>query len=198
MVSISNIETDLNKVIRDLEPNVMKQYLKFNINNLYEAFLTGNEEEALASKEIIEKATKLYIQKGFSNSLAIELGLRLDKANSVLIDTLTERDNIKYNLSCLLTEDYYNKIYDKLKFINRLFEIISSEEASASENNILVKNIVELISLSSYDIEIFIKSHEERAEENKLYDVYLYELIFSEYEKFKDYYNKFEKLILDS
>ena len=198
MVSISNIEMDLDKAIKELEPNVMKQYIKFNVNNLYEAFLTGNEEEALASKEVIEKATKLYTQKGYENSICIELGLRLDKANSVLIDTLTERDNIKYNLSCLLTEGYYNKIYDKLKFINRLFELISSEEASASEGNILVKNIVELISLNICDIEIFIKSHEKRAEENKLYDTYLYELILSEYEKFKNYYNKFEKLILDS
>lgn len=198
MATINSIDNDLSNIIKNLKPNEMKQYIKVNVNNLYEAFLKGNEKEALASKTAIEEATKLYISKGYENSLSIELGLRLDKANNLLIDTLTERDNIKYNLSCLLTEDYYNKIYDKLKFINRLFEIISSEEASASENNILVKNIVELISLSSYDIEIFIKSHEERAEENKLYDVYLYELIFSEYEKFKDYYNKFEKLILDS
>ena len=183
MVNLNKINKDKNKLIAELEPFEMEAYLKHLINNLYEAFIEHDEEKALANKEAIEEATKIYEAEGHVNSLGKELELRLDKANDLLAETLEAKQKKEIELSKVIVENYYTSLILDVSHANSILEslIASYEKAPSEELLSAVKNVAEL-------------------EDNRLLKQnYLLEkrnsFIFSEeIEILKDYYNHFQEL----
>ena len=134
MVSLRTIDNDRQNIIKDLKPSEMKAYIQYNVNRLYEAFLEHNEEIALASKRNIEEATKLYEAKGYENSLAIELGLRLDKANAVLVETLEAKQEKEVELSKVIVGNNLGSYLGTLTSANLVLEkLVKCYEEDSSE-----------------------------------------------------------------
>ena len=134
MVSLRSLENDKSNIIKNLKPYEMKAYIQYNVNRLYEAFLEHNEEIALASKRNIEEATKLYEAKGYSNSLAIELGLRLDKANAVLVETLEAKQEQEVELSKVIVGNNLGSYLGTLTSANLVLEAVPDAYKVIAEN----------------------------------------------------------------
>ena len=185
MANIDSLESEKVKIIQGLKPSEMEAYQKNLINNLYEAFLEGNNSKGIASINAIEEATKLYEEKGFSNAYTIELGLRLDKANECLIKTLEEKSEVANFLTNEIIKNLLNNQMELILFSNCILNIlIASYEKEPSENLLgTVKAVHEVINLEL----IFLKSLLERS---FLYDredysekVAIIEEAYSTYEK---------------
>ena len=185
MANIDSLESEKVKIIQGLKPSEMEAYQKNLINNLYEAFLEGNNSKGIASINAIEEATKLYEEKGFSNAYTIELGLRLDKANECLIKTLEEKSEVANFLTNEIIKNLLNNQMELILFSNCILNIlIASYEKEPSENLLgTVKAVHEVINLEL----IFLKSLLERSFLYDLEDysekVAIIEEAYSTYEK---------------
>lgn len=185
MANIDSLESEKVKIIQGLKPSEMEAYQKNLINNLYEAFLEGNDSKGIASINAIEEATKLYEEKGFSNAYTIELGLRLDKANECLIKTLEEKSEVANFLTNEIIKNLLNNQMELILFSNCILNIlIASYEKEPSENLLgTVKAVHEVINLEL----IFLKSLLERSFLYDLEDysekVAIIEEAYSTYEK---------------
>jgi hypothetical protein len=165
----------------------MKAYIKYNVDRLYEAYLDGNEEIALASKRNIEEATSLYESKGYTNSLAIELGLRLDKANDVLVDTLEAKQEQEVELYKIIVANSYDNYIAKVIHDNIILEslIASYEKRPSEELAVAIKDVAYLSESNLIGVKYFLEK-KSASEDN----------IFSEDVKIlKDYYSTFEDLV---
>ena len=187
MVSLRSIEQDKVNIIKNLKPYEMKAYINYNVNRLYEAYLDGNEGIALASKRNIEEATKLYEAEGYDNSLAIELSLRLAKANEVLVKTLEEKHEQEVELSKVIVANAYdNDITKVIHDVNILESLVASYEKRPSEElAVAIKDVVKLSESNLIGIKFLLE--EKEITENKLYA--------EEVEILKDYYSTFEDLV---
>ena len=184
MVTLRSLENDKANIIKNLKPYEMKAYIEYNVNRLYEAFLEGNEEIALASKRNIEEATKLYEAKGYTNSLAIELGIRLAKANTILAETLEAKHEKEVELSKVIVENYYSTLILDVLHANTILEslIASYEKEPSEELAVAIKDVAEI-----EDNRLL--RHNYLLEENN-------SSIFSEeVEILKDYYSAFQELL---
>lgn len=186
MVSLKSLENEKKDIIKNLKPYEMKAYINYNVNRLYEAYLEGNEEVALASKKNIEEATKLYEAKGYDNSLAIELNLRLAKANEVLVKTLEEKHEQEVELSKVIVATAYdNDIMKLIHDINILESLLTSYEKRPSEELAsAMKDVLFIVESDLLGIKFLLE--EKEITENKLYA--------EEVEILKDYYSTFESL----
>ena len=151
MVSLRSLENDKANIIKNLKPYEMKAYIQYNVNRLYEAFLEHNEETALASKRNIEEATKLYTSKGYDNSLAIELGLRLDKANDVLIETLEAKQEQEIKLSKVIVGNNLGSYLGTLTSINLVLEKLV-EGYSKEPSEVMLATIKDIVEATSYEL----------------------------------------------
>lgn len=182
-----SLENDKVNVIRNLKPEEMKIYIKSLVNVLYESYLDGNEEKALASKRLIEEATSIYKKEGYENSLSIELGLRLDKANEVLIETLQAKEKQEIELSKVIVANAYdNDINKVISYINILEPILDSYEKAPSEE--LYSALENIVNVAESDL-VGIKYLVEEVESEE-------DSIFSEDKAIlEDHYFSFEKLV---
>ena len=167
MVSLRSIDNDRQNIIKDLKPYEMKAYIQYNVNRLYEAFLEHNEEIALASKRNIEEATKLYEAKGYSNSLAMEISLRLATANDVLIETLEDQHKQEVELSKVILGNKlgccYNDLINSNMVLKKLVECYSKEPSEVLLATI--KDIVKEMDFTISEHDYLFKYHnEEKAE----------------------------------
>lgn len=183
MVSLRSLENDKANIIKNLNPYEMKAYINYNVNRLYEAYLEGNEEIALASKRNIEEATNLYESKGYENSLAIEFGLRLDKANAVLVETLEAKQEQEVELSKVIVANAYDNDIMKLIHNNNILKtLVDSYEKRPSEDLAsAMKDVLFIVESDLVGIKFLLE--EKEITENKLYA--------EEVEILKDYYSTF-------
>ena len=145
-------------VLRKFNPTEMESYVKKLIANLYEGYLEQDKDKALASKELIEEATEVFTEEGYYNSFTKELEFRLAKANEVLVETLTEKDNIAIRLSEVIIDNELRTLsFMDLTLTNLLAiheETPSTELASrmgainheVKHELFIVKNLLELTS----------------------------------------------------
>ena len=183
MVNLRSLENDKANIIKNLKPYEMKAYINYNVNRLYEAYLEGNEEIALASKRNIEEATNLYESKGYENSLAIELGLRLDKANAVLVETLEAKQEQEVELSKVIVANAYDNDIMKLIHNNNILKTLvdSYEKRPSEELASAMKDVLFIVESDLVGIKFLLE--EKEITENKLYA--------EEVEILKDYYSTF-------
>ena len=183
MVSLRSLENDKANIIKNLKPYEMKAYINYNVNRLYEAYLEGNEEIALASKRNIEEATNLYESKGYENSLAIELGLRLDKANAVLVETLEAKQEQEVEFSKVIVANAYDNDIMKLIHNNNILKTLvdSYEKRPSEELASAMKDVLFIVESDLVGIKFLLE--EKEITENKLYA--------EEVEILKDYYSTF-------
>lgn len=169
MVSLRSIEQDKANIIKNLKPYEMKAYIQYNINRLYEAYLDGNEGIALASKRNIEEATKLYEAEGYTNSLAIELGLRLNKSNELLAETLVTKHEQEVELSKVIVANAYdNDITKVIHDVNILESLVASYEKRPSEElAVAIKDVVKLSESNLIGIKFLLE--EKEFTENNVY-----------------------------
>ena len=162
----------------------MESYIRTLIANLYDGFLVNDVEKMKTSKKLIEEATSLYESEGYSNSLAMELKLRLEKANNVLTETLVAKQEKEVELSKTIVENYYSTlILDVLHAISILESLIASYEKEPSEE--LASAIKDVAELENNRL----LRHNYLLEENN-------SSIFSEeVEILKDYYSTFQELV---
>ena len=186
MVSLKSLENEKKDIIKNLKPYEMKAYINYNVNRLYEAYLEGNEEVALASKKNIEEATKLYEAKGYDNSLAIELNLRLAKANEVLVKTLEEKHEQEVELSKVIVANAYDNDIIKVIHNNSILKslLASYEKRPSEELASAMKDVLFIVESDLLGIKFLLE--EKEITENKLYA--------EEVEILKDYYSTFESL----
>ena len=183
MVNLRSLENDKANIIKNLKPYEMKAYINYNVNRLYEAYLEGNEEIALASKRNIEEATNLYESKGYENSLAIELGLRLDKANAVLVETLEAKQEQEVEFSKVIVANAYDNDIMKLIHNNNILKTLvdSYEKRPSEELASAMKDVLFIVESDLVGIKFLLE--EKEITENKLYA--------EEVEILKDYYSTF-------
>lgn len=183
MVNINTIENNKKNIIRHLKPYEMKAYLKYHINNLYEATIKHDEGKALASKRLIEEATELYEKEGYSNSLAMEISLRLAKANDVLIETLEDKHKQEVELSKVILGNKlgccYSDLYNSNVTLKKLVECYSKEPSEVLLATI--KDIVEEMDFTISEHDYLFKYHNEE-EAEKLASVFpnIYDFIEDE------------------
>ena len=191
MVNIHSIEKDKNKVIAELKPYEMEAYLKYLINNLYEAFIEHDEEKALANKEAIEEATKIYEAKGYSNANAVESDLRLSIANDVLCETLEAKHEKEVELSKTIVANYYDNEINKLMYSNSILRrLINGYEKEPSEVMLAtIKDVAERVESELIGIKPFI---EDRRTSNKLLYPDSLEIIEEYYSQYLDLVEKID------
>ena len=186
MVNINSIENDKKNIIKKFKPNEMKAYLNSLITILYEAYLEHDEEKALPSKKLIEEATSIYEAEGYSNSLAVELGLRLNEANNVLAKTLTEKHEQEIELSKVIVENAYSEDISRICHDNSILKtlIASYEEKPSEELASVMKEIIFKVESNLIGIKFILENKE--FTENNVYA--------EETEILKEEYSTFESL----
>ena len=187
MVNIRSLENDKANIIKNFKPVEMESYITSLVTILYEAFLEHDLDKCSSAKKLIEEATEIYEKEGYTNSLAMELKIRLAKANELLINTLEEKDSVYLEFSKGIVEEAYsNKIMKVIHNNNILESLIASYEKTPSEE--LASAIKEVVYLAESDL-IGIKFLLEEKEFSENY-------IFSEeVEILKDYFSTFESLV---
>ena len=184
MANLSSIERDKKNIIKDLKPSEMEAYLKTLIANLYDSFIDGNEKKALASKKLIEEATKIYEAEGYTDCLAVEYRLRLEKANELLANTLVDKQKTEVEHNKLLVEAILESLILRVITANNILgKLIATYEKEPSEELAsTIKDIVE-------DYETGFSKYESTLEHENM-------IVFSEeIEIFKDYYSTFQDLL---
>ena len=133
MVTINVIEKNKNNIVKNLNSYEMEAYIKYLINVLYDSFIEHDKERCLKVKSLIEETTKLFEKEGYSNSIAKELEFRLAKANSFLIQTLEDKQEIIVELTKVIVENGLENYINKIMFSNSILKrLIKSYEEEPS------------------------------------------------------------------
>lgn len=148
-MNIDKINNTKKEIIKNFNPVEMEAYIKSLISNLYDSFINRDLNKALASKELIEEASSIYVNDGYSNTFTKELEFRLTKANECLINTLEE----KHKVECFLSEEVVKNLLtnqiETLTYSNGILNIlIAGYEREPSENLLItLKQVHELIKM---------------------------------------------------
>lgn len=135
MVNARSLENDKANLIKSFSPVEMEGYITSLVTILYESYLENDKAKALASKRLIEEATSLYESKGYDNSLAVELRIRLAKANEVLVETLEAKEEQKIELyKTIVANAYEHDIMKLIHNINILKSLLASYRKTPSED----------------------------------------------------------------
>ena len=190
MVNINFIEKSKNKLLADLKPFEMEAYLKYLINNLYEAFIEHDTEKALANKDAIEEATTIYEAEGYVNSIGKELEFRLAKANDLLVETLEAKQEKEIELYKVIDENYYSALILDVNNANTILKsLITSYEKAPSEELLSAINDVA-------EIENNRLLKQDYLLENKIGSIFPdeVEILINEYGYFQELQKKINKL----
>ena len=178
MTSLSKLEQEKRFALRGLSSQEKKSYMKSLIDNLYTGFMEQDPKKTLNSRELIEETTDEFVRMGYSNSHEIELSLRLQKANELLVKTLEEKDELQMELSKRIVEDYHDRLICDSMFCNTILEHLTSCECNPSNSVRWVEPLLVLLENHIYSSKIFLENYEG-------YDKESYEIIKSEIDKFK-------------
>ena len=122
MVNVSSIENNKKQIIKNFKPEEFESYLKSLVTLYYESFLMQDKEKHESVNSLIDEAVKEYSKK-YENTSYNMLVYEVNKANELLHDTLTEKEELaKYYV-----EDYYS---------NKIFYLI--------HNNVILKDLIEV------------------------------------------------------
>lgn len=190
MVTSYKLDSERKKFIKSLEPSEMTKYMKSLINILYDSFLEHKEETALNSKRLIEEATNIFKSEGYANCDAIELSMRVQKSNEVLVKILTEKDKQELELSEFIIELSYQRVYGQLYFYNHILGIVLGSYEKGLINFKIIEEIVELIEEKSSDINYFMSKKKDKVVYPEFYEMIVerhkeFEFMLSEVERIK-------------
>lgn len=148
-MNLDKINNTKKEIIRSFSPAEMEAYIKSLISNLYEAFINLDTDKALASKELIEEASSIYVNDGYSNTFTKELEFRLAKANECLINTLEEKNKTENLLHEEILTNLFTNQLEKLSYSNGILNILVSAYESEPTENLLaaVKEVHRLIEM---------------------------------------------------
>lgn len=134
-MNLDKINNTKKEIIKNFAPVEMEAYIKSLISNLYESFIKQDYDKALASKELIEEASSLYINDGYSNTFTKELEFRLAKANECLINTLEDKAKVESFLHEELSSNLFSNQIETLTYSNGILNIlVSAYEKQPTEN----------------------------------------------------------------
>ena len=186
MANINSIERDKKNIIKNFKPSEMDSYITALTTVLYESFLKKDFNKCFSIKKLIEEATEIYEAEGYSNSLAIELKIRLAKANEVLAETLDSKENQEIELTKIIVDNsYYNDIVKVIHDKSILESLLASyEKAPSEELASAIKDVLHLVKSNLVGIKFLLE--EKEFTENTVYT--------EEVEILKEYYSSVEDL----
>lgn len=186
MANINSIERDKKNIIKNFKPSEMDSYISALTTVLYESFLKKDFNKCFSIKKLIEEATEIYEAEGYSNSLAIELKIRLAKANEVLAETLDSKEKQEIELTKIIVDNsYYNDIVKVIHDKSILESLLASyEKAPSGELASAIKDVLHLVESNLVGIKFLLE--EKEFTENTVYT--------EEVEILKEYYSSVEDL----
>lgn len=186
MANINSIERDKKNIIKNFKPSEMDSYITALTTVLYESFLKKDFNKCSSIKKLIEEATEIYEAEGYSNSLAIELKIRLAKANEVLAETLDSKEKQEIELTKIIVDNsYYNDIVKVIHDKSILESLLASyEKAPSEELASAIKDVLHLVKSNLVGIKFLLE--EKEFTENTVYT--------EEVEILKEYYSSVEDL----
>lgn len=186
MANINSIERDKKNIIKNFKPSEMDSYITALTTVLYESFLKKDFNKCSSIKKLIEEATEIYEAEGYSNSLAIELKIRLAKANEVLAETLDSKEKQEIELTKIIVDNsYYNDIVKVIHDKSILESLLASyEKAPSEELASAIKDVLHLVESNLVGIKFLLE--EKEFTENTVYT--------EEVEILKEYYSSVEDL----
>ena len=186
MVNLKSLENEKKDIIKNFKPEEMDSYITALVTILYESFLEKDFNKCSSVKKLIEEATEIYEAEGYENSLAVELKIRLAKANDVLAETLEAKDKQEVELYKLIVANAYdNKIIKVIHNNSILKSLLASYEKRPSEELAsAMKDVLFIVESDLLGIKFLLE--EKVITENKPYA--------EEVEILKGYYSTFEDL----
>lgn len=129
----------------------------------------------------MKKLLKIYEAEGYSNSLAVELKIRLAKANEVLANVLDSKEKQEIELTKIIVDNsYYNDIVKVIHDKSILESLLASyEKAPSEELASAIKDVLYLVESNLVGIKFLLE--EKEFSENNVYA--------DEVEIIKDYYS---------
>lgn len=186
MANINSIERDKKNIIKNFKPSEMDSYITALTTVLYESFLKKDFNKCSSIKKLIEEATEIYEAEGYSNSLAVELKIRLAKANEVLAETLDSKEKQELELTKIIVDNsYYNDIVKVIHDKSILESLLASyEKAPSEELASAIKDVLHLVESNLVGIKFLLEEKEFTG--NTVYT--------EEVEILKEYYSSVEDL----
>lgn len=186
MATIRSIEKEKQNIIKNFKPSEMDSYITALTTVLYESFLKKDFNKCSSIKKLIEEATEIYEAEGYSNSLAVELKIRLAKANEVLAETLDSKEKQEIELTKIIVDNsYYNDIVKVIHDKSILESLLASyEKAPSEELASAIKDVLHLVESNLVGIKFLLE--EKEFTENTVYT--------EEVEILKEYYSSVEDL----
>lgn len=186
MANINSIERDKKNIIKNFKPSEMDSYITALTTVLYESFLKKDFNKCSSIKKLIEEATEIYEAEGYSNSIAVELKIRLAKANEVLAETLDSKEKQEIELTKIIVDNsYYNDIVKVIHDKSILESLLASyEKAPSEELDSAIKDVLHLVESNLVGIKFLLE--EKEFTENTVYT--------EEVEILKEYYSSVEDL----
>lgn len=186
MANINSIERDKRNIIKNFKPSEMDSYITALTTVLYESFLKKDFNKCSSIKKLIEEATEIYEAEGYSNSIAVELKIRLAKANEVLAETLDSKEKQEIELTKIIVDNsYYNDIVKVIHDKSILESLLASyEKAPSEELASAIKDVLHLVESNLVGIKFLLE--EKEFTENTVYT--------EEVEILKEYYSSVEDL----
>lgn len=186
MANINSIERDKKNIIKNFKPSEMDSYITALTTVLYESFLKKDFNKCSSIKKLIEEATEIYEAEGYSNSIAVELKIRLAKANEVLAETLDSKEKQEIELTKIIVDNsYYNDIVKVIHDKSILESLLASyEKAPSEELASAIKDVLHLVKSNLVGIKFLLE--EKEFTENTVYT--------EEVEILKEYYSSVEDL----
>ncbi len=186
MANINSIERDKKNIIKNFKPSEMDSYITALTTVLYESFLKKDFNKCSSIKKLIEEATEIYEAEGYSNSIAVELKIRLAKANEVLAETLDSKEKQEIELTKIIVDNsYYNDIVKVIHDKSILESLLASyEKAPSEELASAIKDVLHLVESNLVGIKFLLE--EKEFTENTVYT--------EEVEILKEYYSSVEDL----
>lgn len=186
MANINSIERDKKNIIKNFKPSEMDSYITALTTVLYESFLKKDFNKCSSIKKLIEEATEIYEAEGYSNSIAVELKIRLAKANEVLAETLDSKEKQEIELTKIIVDNsYYNDIVKIIHDKSILESLLASyEKAPSEELASAIKDVLHLVESNLVGIKFLLE--EKEFTENTVYT--------EEVEILKEYYSSVEDL----
>lgn len=186
MANINSIERDKKNIIKNFKPSEMDSYITALTTVLYESFLKKDFNKCSSINKLIEEATEIYEAEGYSNSIAVELKIRLAKANEVLAETLDSKEKQEIELTKIIVDNsYYNDIVKVIHDKSILESLLASyEKAPSEELASAIKDVLHLVESNLVGIKFLLE--EKEFTENTVYT--------EEVEILKEYYSSVEDL----
>ena len=186
MANINSIERDKKNIIKNFKPSEMDSYITALTTVLYESFLKKDFNKCSSIKKLIEEATEIYEAEGYSNSIAVELKIRLAQANEVLAETLDSKEKQEIELTKIIVDNsYYNDIVKVIHDKSILESLLASyEKAPSEELASAIKDVLHLVESNLVGIKFLLE--EKEFTENTVYT--------EEVEILKEYYSSVEDL----